>query len=122
MDRKESASVITVKQLPKQLGPRALAVITFIAGVVLLLSGATPAAEGRLAFLDRFLPLGVLETSHFLGSVTGAALLLLSHGLARRLDAAFWMTLTGLSVGIATSLLKGGGWEEATVLAVALAV
>ena len=35
------------------------------------------------------LPLGVIEASHFLGSVAGAALLLLSQGLARRLDAAY---------------------------------
>jgi phosphatidylglycerol lysyltransferase len=112
----------TIGQLSKQFTPGATAVVTFIAGVVLLFSGATPAAEGRLAALNRVLPLGALETSHFLGSVTGAALLLLSHGLARRLDAAYWMTQIALALGIVTSLLKGAGYEEAAILAVALLI
>jgi lysylphosphatidylglycerol synthetase-like protein (DUF2156 family) len=67
-----------------------LAVFTFLSGIILLFSGATPAAAGRLALLDRVLPLGVIETSHFIGSLVGAALLVLPHGLARRL-------LSGLS-------------------------
>src|SRR5678816_3176038 len=117
MGEKESVQIAT---LSKRFTPTAIAVLTFIAGVVLLFSGATPAAEGRLALLDRFLPLGVLETSHFLGSVTGAALLLLSHGLSRRLDAAYWMTLGGLALGVVTSLLKGAAFEEASILGVVM--
>ena len=78
-----------------------------------MFSGATPAAAGRLAFLDRFLPLGIVETSHFLGSLVGAALLLLSHGIARRLDAAYYMTAAAIGAGIVASLLKGGDYEEA---------
>jgi len=117
MGEKESVQIAT---LSKRFTPTAIAVLTFVAGVVLLFSGATPAAEGRLALLDRFLPLGVLETSHFLGSVTGAALLLLSHGLSRRLDAAYWMALGGLALGVVTSLLKGAAFEEASILGVVM--
>jgi len=117
MGEKESVQIAT---LSKRFTPTAIAVLTFIAGVVLLFSGATPAAEGRLALLDRFLPLGVLETSHFLGSVTGAALLLVSHGLSRRLDAAYWMALGGLALGVVTSLLKGAAVEEASILGVVM--
>ena len=73
--------------LTEQVTPRVLAAFTFLAGVVLLASGATPAAPGRLSFLNGVIPLGVIEVSHFAGSVFGAALLLLSQGLARRLDA-----------------------------------
>ena len=77
-------------RLTEQLTPRVLAVFTFLAG-------ARPALLGRDAggsragsqLLDRVLPLGVIEASHFLGSVAGAALLVLSQGLARRLDAAY---------------------------------
>ena len=50
---------------------------------------------GRLALLERLLPLGVIEASHFLGSVAGRCLLLLSQGLARRLDAAYYLTVDG---------------------------
>ncbi len=35
-------------RLSEQLTPRVLAIFTFLGGVVLLFSGATPAAEGRL--------------------------------------------------------------------------
>jgi phosphatidylglycerol lysyltransferase len=110
-----------VGRLTEQFTPRVLAALTFAGGLVLLLSGATPAAEGRLALLDRVLPLGVIETSHFLGSMAGAGLLLLSQGLARRLDAAHALAVAVVSVGIATSLLKGGDFEEALLLAALLA-
>ena len=41
--------VARLGRLTEQLTPRALSVFTFLAGVVLLFSGATPAAPGRLA-------------------------------------------------------------------------
>jgi phosphatidylglycerol lysyltransferase len=106
--------------LSEQLTPSLLAVFTFLAGVVLLLSGATPAATGRLRLLNRVLPLGVIEASHFVGSVVGAALLVFSQGLARRLDAAFVLTAVAMVIGIAASLLKGADYEEATILLVVL--
>jgi phosphatidylglycerol lysyltransferase len=108
--------------LTEQLTPRVLAVFTFFAGLVLLFSGATPAAEGRLALLDRVVPLGIIEASHFLGSIAGAALLLLSQGLARRLDGAWLLTVGAVGAGIAASLLKGADYEEATMLAFVLLV
>jgi phosphatidylglycerol lysyltransferase len=108
--------------LTEQLTPRVLAVFTFLAGVVLLFSGATPAAEGRLAILDRMLPLGIIEASHFIGSVAGAALLLLSQALARRLDAAWVLTVAVIAAGIVASLLKGADYEEALVLTAVLIV
>ena len=68
------------------------------------------------------LPLRVIEASHFLGSVVGAALLILSQGLARRLDAAYYLTAVAIVAGMATSLLKGFDYEEATLLFVVLLV
>ena len=109
-------------RLTEQLTPQVLAIFTFIGGLVLLLSGATPAATGRLGLLDRLLPLGIIETSHVVGSVTGAALLLLSQGLARRLDAAYYLTVVAVTAGMVASLLKGGDYEEAAALAVLLLV
>ena len=102
--------------------PRALSALTFFAGVILLVSGATPAAEGRLAMLDRVLPLGIIETSHFIGSIAGTALLVLSQGLARRLDAAFYATGATLVVGVAASVLKGFDYEEAGLLLLTLGI
>jgi phosphatidylglycerol lysyltransferase len=109
-------------RVSQEFTPRLLAIFTFIAGLVLLFSGATPAAEGRLSLLDRVVPLGVIETSHFVGSLVGAALLLLSQGLARRLDAAYFLTATAMWIGIAASLLKGADFEEAVFLGILLVV
>jgi phosphatidylglycerol lysyltransferase len=109
-------------RITEQLTPPLLALFTFLSGIVLLYSGATPAAAGRLAWLDRVLPLGVIEASHFLTSVLGAALPLLSQGLARRLDAAYVLTASAMTLGIGTTLLKGADYEEAAILAVVLAI
>lgn len=120
--RHQVARVARVARVTAQLTPIALAALTFIAGVVLLFSGATPAAPGRLAWLDAWLPLGVIEASHFAGSVIGAILLVLSQALARRLDAAYYVTAAAIVAGMATSLLKGFDYEEAALLFVVLMV
>jgi phosphatidylglycerol lysyltransferase len=112
----------TLGRLSDQLTPRALAAFTFFAGLVLLFSGATPAESGRLDIMGRLLPIGVIETSHFVASVVGAALLILSQGLARRLDGAYYLTATMIIVGITTTLLKGFDYEEAALLCVVLAL
>ena len=104
----------------QQVTPRVLSAFTFMSGVVLLLSGATPAAPGRLDLLDRVLPLGVIEMSHFAGSIAGAGLLVLSQGLARRLDAAYYFSSLLSVVGMVASLLKGFDVEEALLLFVVL--
>jgi phosphatidylglycerol lysyltransferase len=109
-------------RLTEQLTPRVLAIFTFLGGLVLLFSGATPASETRLAILGRVVPLQVIEASHFLASVAGAGLLLLSQGLARRLDVAYYVTSALLIVGVTGSMLKGFDYEEATLLLLLLAV
>jgi phosphatidylglycerol lysyltransferase len=103
------------------LVPHLLAFSTFIGGAILLFSGATPAVHSRLAWLEDFLPLPVIEVSHFLGSLAGVGLLLLARGLQQRLDAAYHLTIALLCAGIVFSLLKGFAYEEAFVLAVMLA-
>ena len=62
--------------------PNLLAVLVFIGGVVLLVSGATPAVPERLDWLAPLAPLALIELSHFLGSLAGLALLVLALGLA----------------------------------------
>lgn len=100
--------------------PRVLALTTFLAGTILLFSGATAAKAGRLRWLHDFLPLPVIEVSHFFGSLAGAALLVLARGLQRRLDAAYHLTVALLAAGILFSLLKAFDYEEAILLSVML--
>ncbi len=97
--------------------PQAIAIAVFLAGAVLLFSGATPELNNRLDLLRGFVPLPVLELSHLLGSAVGVGLLVIAHGLYRRLHAAWWLTIWLLCAGILLSLLKGFDYEEATVLA-----
>lgn len=107
--------------LTRQLVPKVLAMFVFLSGAILLFSGATPAARGRIAALREVLPLALTEASHFVGSVVGVGLLIVSHGVMRRLDLAYYLAVLGLGVGIAASLLKGGDYEEAIFLAAVLA-
>ncbi len=100
--------------------PALFAITTFIGGMILLFSGATPEMRLRLRFIGNLVPLAVIESSHFVASLTGAALLILAHGLGRRLDAAYYLTVAALLVGIVASLLKGWDYEEAAALAVIL--
>ncbi len=102
--------------------PQAIAIAVFVAGAVLLFSGATPGLGNRLDLLRNFLPLSVLELSHLLGSVVGVGLLVIAHGLYRRLNGAWWLTIWLLCAGILLSLLKGFDYEEASVLAVVVLV
>ena len=102
--------------------PQAIAIAVFLAGAVLLFSGATPGLGNRLDLLRNYLPLPILELSHLLGSAVGVGLLVIAHGLYRRLDAAWWLTIWLLCAGILLSLLKGFDYEEATILAIVIFV
>jgi phosphatidylglycerol lysyltransferase len=110
----------TLDRIAPAIVPQALAFMTFAAGAVLLLSGATPALASRLGFLGDLIGLPVIEMSHFTGSLVGVGLLLLARGLQLRLDAAYVLTCVLLGVGILASLLKGFDYEEACVLTGAL--
>jgi len=112
----------TLDRVAPAIVPQALAFMTFAAGAVLLLSGATPALESRLGFLADLIGLPLIEMSHFTGSLAGVGLLLLARGLQLRLDAAYLLTGALLGVGIVASLLKGFDYEEALVLTAALAM
>jgi phosphatidylglycerol lysyltransferase len=100
------------------LAPVMIAALVFLGGAVLLVSGSLPAVPGRVAVLHAVLPLPFLEASHMAASLVGAALLILSAGLYRRLDGAFWLTRILLLAGATFSLLKGLDYEEATVMIV----
>jgi phosphatidylglycerol lysyltransferase len=94
-----------------------LAWATLIAGMIMLISGATPILRTRRETLGDAVPLSLIEVSHFVGSVAGALLLLLSRGLQRRLDSAWWMAIGVLVIGAVTAVLKGLDYEVAVILA-----
>ncbi len=109
-----------VNWLPRVV-PMILSFSIFIGGAILLFSGAMPSEVTRMEWLRHFIPLPVIEMSHFLASLVGAALLVLSGALQRRIDGAYHLTIGLLIFGILFSLLKGADYEEASVLAMMLA-
>jgi phosphatidylglycerol lysyltransferase len=98
------------------IAPHLLSFAIFIGGAVMLFSGATPTLPHRA-----FAPLPIVEVSHFLASIAGAALLMLARGLQRRLDAAYQLTVVILGASIVFQLFKGFDYEEALILAIMLA-
>jgi len=102
------------------IAPQFFAIISFLGGLMLLFSGATPALRDRLFLLHRFVPIPVMELSHFIGSIVGIALLLLARGLQKRLNSAYFLTILAMVLGILVSLLKGLDYEEAVALGLML--
>lgn len=96
--------------------PMLFSLTTFLSGVILLFSGVLPATTWRVTWLKDFLPLPVMEVSHFLGSIIGIMLLLLARGILKRIDSAYVLTSFLLGAGILFSLLKGFDYEEAIIL------
>lgn len=123
LQRKDEVSNVsrTVGRWIPLVVPHVLAFTTFLCGTILLFSGATPARHSRLRLLKDFLPLPIMELSHFLGSFVGVGLLLLARGLQQRLDAAYFLTIILLSAGSIFSVLRGLDYEEALALAILLA-
>lgn len=98
------------------LTPLLMAALTFLVGVMLLVSGVTPATDEATALLALHVPLILVEAAHFLGSVAGLTLLFVARGMVLRLDAAWWM---GVLLGLASLVLalpKGIAVSEALAL------
>jgi phosphatidylglycerol lysyltransferase len=103
-----------------RLGPRLGGLLALVSGFVLLLSANTPMAPSRRDWLMDTVPLPFVETSHFLSSIAGVALIIVARGLQRRVHAAWWAAVVLSIAGIVFSLLKGIDFEEATILGVLL--
>jgi phosphatidylglycerol lysyltransferase len=98
------------------LAPTVIAVLTFMGGTMLLISGSLPAVPSRIRALHAIVPLPFTEASHIAASLAGTVLLLAAPGLYRRQDAAFLLARGVLLAGAVFSLFKGIDYEEAAVL------
>ncbi len=103
--------------LTAELVPRFFAVTTFLAGVILLFSGATPARSGRVGWVTAIIPLPIVELSAYFVSIAGVALILLARGIQRRLDAAYHLTLWALAGGVVFALTSAFDVVQALLLA-----
>lgn len=113
-----SARTIMISRVVEPLIPILSAGLTFLAGIVLLISVVTPGVRPRLDILSGWFPLIFIETSNLAASVIGVGLLIVAYGLARRLTRAWFLTLCLLLVGAGACLTKGLDWEEAILLCI----
>jgi len=111
-----------VGQAAMQLTPAFLSTLTFVVGVMLLVSGVTPATDEATELLSLSVPLEVVEAAHFLGSIAGLALLFVARGLLHRLDAAWWTAVLITALNFWLALPKGVAVSEMLVLGFLLAV
>jgi phosphatidylglycerol lysyltransferase len=112
----ELARAGTVLRSASRLAPIFLSTITFAIGIMLLVSGATPAFSQRLTVLHDVVPLWAVETSHFLGSAAGVLLLFVARGLFHRLDGAWWLGLCIAVASLGLSFAKGLAYGEAAII------
>ncbi len=101
-----------------QLIPRAFATVMFFAGVLLLGAVLTPIDHEVMPFVERWLPLGVVELSHAIGIVIGVLMIFLARGLWERIDTAWYMAVSLFCLGAIFSLTR----ELALVPAILLIV
>lgn len=101
-----------------RLSPMLLATMTFIAGGWLLVSGVTPASAQATDMLALRVPLTMVEASHFLGSVTGFAMIVIARGLLHRLDAAWWAAFVLAIAAAILAMPKGFALIQACYLVV----
>ena len=99
------------------LVPTFLAALTFGAGAILVVSGATPTFHHRLAVLAVHVPLWIIETAQFFASVAGLILMFVARGLYRRLDGAWWLATPLTMAASILSLLYGLAYAQASLLA-----
>jgi len=100
---------------------RLAALLTALMGVLDVLSGVTPSEPERVRQISSWSPLFLRHGGHLAAALAGFALLLLAAALARRKHAAWVLTEAVLLVSVASHVVKGLDFEEASVAA-ALAV
>lgn len=107
-------------RIAREVTPHVFAVLTFVAGLVLLVFSTVPEHWAGFSWLGDLVRLAVIEGSHFIGSLVGMGLLLLAFGLERRLRTAFHLTVGLLLLGIPAALLRAVDLVSASILAVLL--
>ncbi len=111
-------SVRDIGKASEPLVPPLAAGLTFIGGLILLLSGSLPVSALDNAWVKSVLALPFVESSHLLASLIGVALLVVAHALLRRRAAGFNLAIALLAAGALFSLAKGLDYEQAAILAI----
>ncbi|HYC96833.1 bifunctional lysylphosphatidylglycerol flippase/synthetase MprF [Brevundimonas sp.] len=105
-----------LRQTWMAVAPAAFAVLTFAAGVLMLVSVATPEEASRLKLLARLAPPGLVDLSHLVASLAAVCLLFVAFGIKARRRRAYRAGLALLMTAAGGALLKGLDYEEAVFL------
>jgi phosphatidylglycerol lysyltransferase len=111
---------LAAKRKTARLVRTGLASYTFVCGIVLLVSAASPALTARAHALASAVPLAIVELSHAASVVLGFLLLVLSRGLARGYRSSHRLAIALFLGAALATFLKGLDYEEA-LLALAAA-
>ena len=101
-----------------ELARRVVGALVGAAGVLIIVSSASPAIHARLILMERYVPLPLVEAGQIASALAGLLLLALARGLARGYRAAYAGTLALLLLAGFATLLKGLDWEESVSLGV----
>lgn len=105
MTRRLSARRILFDAVTRAI-PAGFAAILFAAGVALLLSIITPIDPAAMPFVERWLPLGLVEISHVAGTVIAVLMIFVARGLWARIEAAWYAAIALFVVGAILSLTR----------------
>jgi phosphatidylglycerol lysyltransferase len=100
------------------VAPSIAALVTFGFGTYLLLVSLLPTVRNSAMVEGEFVAALLIEGGTLLSAMLGVVLLILSHGLARRIRAAFLLTLLALAAGAGAALLNDFDYESAALLLV----
>ena len=86
--------------------PAGFATVIFTAGIALLLSIITPIDPAAMPFVEKWLPLGLVEISHAAGTVIAVLMIFLARGLWARIEAAWYAAIALFVIGAILSLTR----------------
>ncbi len=109
-------SRILVGRIVNNTLPMALAIMTFLSGVFLLLGSSIPLGGKLLKLVGKISPLGIIEFSHIMGGVIGVVLIILSRAVWQRIRAAWWLGIILFLAGAILVLVQSLDYERAIIM------
>ena len=110
----------TLGRLLTMIMPQIYSILLFLAGSILIFSGALPNDIAVMNKLAAQVSLPVIEFSHLSGSLIGLVLIILARGIRLKIDVAWYGSVILLCLAIVSALLKGWHWGEALILLLVL--
>ena len=84
-------------------------------GMISVFSALTPSLGSRLVIIDPLLTTGIRHGARLAAALSGFFLILVSNGLRRRKRVAWLISMLLLTIALASHMLKGLDYEEASV-------